>query len=77
MKNTAEKLEQEIDMSNDPIEIEEINDTPEADRKPKRAENVEPQIPDDDEAHRAQILLASVIRGQNIRKQIRIQILLM
>ncbi len=49
MENTAEKLEQEIDMSNDPIEIEEIDDTPEADRKPKRAENVEPQIPDDDE----------------------------
>ena len=49
MENTAEKIEQEIDMSNDPIEIEEIDDTPEADRKPKRAENVEPQIPDDDE----------------------------
>jgi len=49
MENTAEKIEQEINMSNDPIEIEEIDDTPEADRKPKRAENVEPQIPDDDE----------------------------
>ncbi len=50
MENTAEKIEQEIDMSNDPIEIEEIDDTPEADRgKPKRAENTEPQIPDDDE----------------------------
>ncbi len=50
MNNTAENLEQEIDMSNEEVEIEIIDDTPEKDRnKPKRAENLDPQIPDDDE----------------------------
>ena len=49
MGNSVEKIEQEIDMSNDPVEIEIIDDTPEADRKPKRDENVESKIPDDDE----------------------------
>ena len=49
MENSVEKIEQEIDMSNDPVEIEIIDDTPEADRKPKRDENVESNIPDDDE----------------------------
>jgi len=49
MENSVEKIEQEIDMSNDPVEIEIIDDTPEADRKPKRDENVESKIPDDDE----------------------------
>ena len=49
MENSVEKIEQEIDMSNDPVEIEVIDDTPEADRKPKRDESVESNIPDDDE----------------------------
>ena len=50
MDNTAENIEQEIDMSNEEVEIEIIDDTPEKDRnKPKRAENLDPQIPDDDE----------------------------
>tara|TARA_R110002051_G_scaffold165031_1_gene235829 strand:+ start:370 stop:1317 length:948 start_codon:yes stop_codon:yes gene_type:complete len=49
MENSVEKIEQEIDMSNDPVEIEIIDDTPEADRKPKRDESVESNIPDDDE----------------------------
>jgi len=49
MENSAEKIEQEINMSDDPVEIEIIDDTPEADRKPKRDENVESKIPDDDE----------------------------
>jgi len=39
MENSAEKIEQEINMSDDPVEIEIIDDTPEADRKPKRDEN--------------------------------------
>ena len=49
MENSAEKIEQEINMSDDPVEIEVIDDTPEADRKPKRDESVESKIPDDDE----------------------------
>ena len=64
MENTAEKLEQEvqidenieqtkeqpISLTNDPVEVEVIDDTPEQDRnRPKRAENTEPNIPDDDE----------------------------
>jgi len=50
MENTAEKIEQEIEMESEDLEIEVVDDTPEEDRgKPKRAENVPPQIPDDDE----------------------------
>jgi len=64
MENTAEQLEQEvqidenieqtkeqpISLNNDPVEVEVIDDTPEQDRnRPKRAENTEPNIPDDDE----------------------------
>jgi len=50
MENTAEKIEQEIEMESQDLEIEVVDDTPEEDRgKPKRAENVPPQIPDDDE----------------------------
>jgi len=50
MENTAEKIEQEVNMEDESLEIEVVDDTPEEDRnKPKRAENVPPQIPDDDE----------------------------
>ena len=50
MENTAEKIEQEINMEDESLEIEVVDDTPEADRgKPKRDENVPPQIPEDDE----------------------------
>jgi NOL1/NOP2/fmu family ribosome biogenesis protein len=50
MENTAEKIEQEIEMESQDLEIEVVDDTPEEDRgKPKRAENIPPQIPDDDE----------------------------
>ena len=37
-------------MNQDPVEVEVIDDTPEQDRnRPKRAENTEPDIPDEDE----------------------------
>ena len=64
MENTAEKLDQEvqvddnieqtkeqpISLNNDPVEVEVVDDTPEQDRnRPKRSENTEPNIPDDDE----------------------------
>jgi len=66
MENTAERMEEEIQVDDnieqtkeqqiqlfqdkDPVEVEIVDDTPEKDRnKPKRAENVPPQIPDDDE----------------------------
>ena len=64
MENTAEKLEQEvqiddnieqtkeqpIELNQDPVAIEVVDDTPEQDRnRPKRAENTEPDIPDEDE----------------------------
>tara|TARA_R100001440_G_scaffold45289_1_gene65020 strand:- start:440 stop:1453 length:1014 start_codon:yes stop_codon:yes gene_type:complete len=64
MENTAEKLDQEvhvednieqtkeqpISLNSEPVEVEIIDDTPEQDRnRPKRAENTEPNIPDDDE----------------------------
>ena len=50
MENTAEKIEQEINMEDESLEIEVVDDTPEADRgKPKRDENVPPQIPEDEE----------------------------
>jgi hypothetical protein len=50
MENAAEKIEQEILEEEDSYEIEVIDDTPEEDRgKPKRAENIPPQIPEDDE----------------------------
>lgn len=66
MENTAEKMEEEIQVDDnieqtkeqqiqlfqdkDPVEVEIVDDTPEKDRnKPKRSENVPPQIPDDDE----------------------------
>ena len=50
MENTAEKIEQEVNMENESVEIEVVDDTPEEDRgKPKRDENVPPQIPEDDE----------------------------
>jgi len=64
MENTAEKLEQEVQiddnieqtkeqpiaLNQDPVEVEVVDDTPEQDRnRPKRAENTEPDIPDEDE----------------------------
>ena len=51
MENTAEKIEQEVNLNvNEDVEIEVVDDTPEQDRnRPKRAENTEPNIPDDDE----------------------------
>jgi hypothetical protein len=50
MENTAEKIEQEVNMEDESLEIEVVDDTPEEDRgKPKRDENVPPQIPEDDE----------------------------
>ena len=50
MENTAEKIEQEVNMEEESVEIEVVDDTPEADRgKPKRDENVPPQIPEDEE----------------------------
>ena len=50
MENTAEKLEQEVNLDKEEGEIEVVDDTPEEDRnRPKRAENTEPNIPDDDE----------------------------
>jgi hypothetical protein len=51
MENTAEKIEQEVNLNpNEDVDIEVIDDTPEEDRnRPKRAENTEPNIPDDDE----------------------------
>ena len=66
MENTAERMEEEIQVDDnieqtkeqqiqlfqdkDPVEVEIVDDTPEKDRnKPKRSENVPPQIPDDDE----------------------------
>jgi NOL1/NOP2/fmu family ribosome biogenesis protein len=64
MNNTAEQLDQDvqvdenieqtkeqtISLNNDPVEIEVVDDTPAEDRnRPKRAENTEPNIPDDDE----------------------------
>jgi len=50
MENTAEKIEQEVNMEDESVEIEVVDDTPEADRgKPKRDDSVPPQIPEDDE----------------------------
>ena len=64
MENTAEKLDQEVQIDEnpeqtkeqqialftDPVEVEVVDDTPEQDRnRPKRSENTEPNIPDDDE----------------------------
>ncbi len=50
MENTAEKIEQEVNLDKEEVEIEVVDDTPEEDRnRPKRAENTEPNIPDDDE----------------------------
>tara|TARA_S200002703_G_scaffold159615_3_gene173739 strand:+ start:378 stop:1385 length:1008 start_codon:yes stop_codon:yes gene_type:complete len=64
MDNTAEKLDQEvqiddnieqtkeqaISLNNDPVEVEVVDDTPAEDRnRPKRSKDVEPNIPDDDE----------------------------
>tara|TARA_R110000822_G_scaffold58906_3_gene147113 strand:+ start:142 stop:1092 length:951 start_codon:yes stop_codon:yes gene_type:complete len=50
MENTAEKIEQEINMEEESLEIEVVDDTPEIDRgKPKRDEALPPQIPEDDE----------------------------
>ena len=53
MNNTAEKEEDftnvELENSNE-LEVDIIDDTPEADKgKPRRAEDAEPQIPEDDE----------------------------
>ena len=53
MNNTAEKEENftnvELENSNE-LEVDIIDDTPEADKgKPRRAEDAEPQIPEDDE----------------------------
>lgn len=64
MDNTAEKLEQDvqidenieqtkeqtISLNNDPVEVEVVDDTPIEDRnRPKRSKDTEPNIPDDDE----------------------------
>ena len=51
--NTAEKLEEgtEVELENNvELEVDIIDDTPEQDKgKPRRAEDAEPQIPEDDE----------------------------
>jgi len=64
MDNTAEKIDQEVQidenieqtkeqailLNNDPVEVEVVDDTPIEDRnRPKRSKDVEPNIPDDDE----------------------------
>lgn len=64
MDNTAERLDQEvqidenieqireqtISLNNDPVEVEVVDDTPDEDRnRPKRSKDIEPNIPDDDE----------------------------
>ena len=50
--NTAEKLEEgtEVELENNvELEVDIIDDTPEQDKgKPRRAEDAEPQIPEDD-----------------------------
>ena len=50
--NTAEKQEEdftEVELeSNNELEVDIVDDTPEADKgKPRRAEDAEPQIPED------------------------------
>jgi len=54
MNNTAEKLEEdftEVELDNNSeLEVDIVDDTPEEDKgKPRRAEDAEPQIPEDDE----------------------------
>jgi len=50
--NTAEKFEEsaEVELDNNDFEVDIVDDTPEEDRnKPRRAEDAEAQIPEDDE----------------------------
>jgi len=52
MNNTAEKLEEgaEVEIDTNEFEVDIVDDTPEEDRdKPRRAEDTEAQIPEDDE----------------------------
>ena len=52
MNNTAEKLEEgaEVELDTNEFEVDIVDDTPEQDRdKPRRAEDAEAQIPEDDE----------------------------
>jgi len=54
MNNTAEKIEEdftEVELDNNSeLEVDIVDDTPEEDKgKPRRAEDAEPQIPEDDE----------------------------
>jgi len=53
MNNTAEKQEEDFTdvelESNNELEVDIVDDTPEADKgKPRRAEDAEAQIPEDD-----------------------------
>jgi hypothetical protein len=53
MNNTAEKIEEdltEVDLDNTEFEVDIIDDTPDEDKnKPRRADDAEAQIPEDDE----------------------------
>ena len=53
MNNTAEKIEEdltEVDLGNTEFEVDIIDDTPDEDKnKPRRADDAEAQIPEDDE----------------------------
>ena len=64
MNNTAEKIEEDLtdeDLDNSGFEVDIIDDTPEED-KPRRPEDAEAQIPEDDE-------IASY--GENVQKRIK------
>jgi hypothetical protein len=64
MNNTAEKIEEDLtdeDLDNSGFEVDIIDDTPEED-KPRRPEDTEAQIPEDDE-------IASY--GENVQKRIK------
>ena len=64
MNNTAEKIEEDLtdeDLDNSGFEVDIVDDTPEED-KPRRPEDAEAQIPEDDE-------IASY--GENVQKRIK------
>ena len=64
MNNTAEKIEEDLtdaELDNSDFEVDIVDDTPEED-KPRRAEDTEAQIPEDDE-------IASY--GENVQKRIK------